>query len=65
MDTTLMTIAGAVIFQALIMYLIIASAVKSNARYKLEWAQMKLLAEMAKKQGVDEKFIDEIVKNSQ
>lgn len=58
-----LTLIGVIIFNALIMYLIIAAVTKSHARYKLEWAQMKLLAEIAKKQGIDEKLVDDIVNN--
>jgi hypothetical protein len=64
MQPTTLTLIWAIVFNALIMYLIIASVTKSHARYKLEWAQMKLLAEIAKIQGVDENLVNDIINKS-
>lgn len=42
-----------------------ANQIKRFTRYKLEWAQMMLFSEIAKKQGVDEALIIEMVTNAQ
>ena len=55
---------GSSIISIIILYLIISTATRANARYKIEYAQMVLLAEMARKQGVDEKFIEDVLTNA-
>lgn len=64
-SSNLIIIVGVTMFNLVILYLVIATATKAQARYKIEWAQMKLLAEIARKQGVDENLINEVVANSQ
>ena len=54
---TLFMLAGAGIANLLIMYLIINAATKATIRTKYEWAQLDLLAKIARAQGVPEEEI--------
>lgn len=57
----LMFYLGSVAMSLIIMYLIIRSATKSEKRYRVDYAQAHLLAEIARKQGVDEETIQTIL----
>lgn len=56
-----LTIALAIIVQSLIMYLVIRFAVNTDRRQRYEWAQMQLLAFIAKQQGVPDEEIQKVL----
>ena len=49
-----MMIVIAIIVQALILYVVIATAVRTKQRTNMDWARMKLLEKIALRQGVPE-----------
>jgi hypothetical protein len=51
---------AALIFNALILYVVISAATKASKRARYEWAQMELLAKIARAQGVPEAEIKAI-----
>jgi len=52
-SSSLITLAvGAILANALILYLVISGATKSHKRSLYEWAQLDLLSKIAKAQGV-------------
>jgi len=54
-NNNLLLVAGAaLVFNALILYVVIAAATKASKRARYEWAQMELLAKIARAQGVPE-----------
>lgn len=63
MDTTetLLAIAAIEIINCLVLYFIISSATNADKRAKYDWAQMELLAKIARVQGVPEEEIAAIV----
>lgn len=63
MDNNTFLIIGAValIANALILYIIIAAATQANKRAMYGWAQMELLAKIARAQGVPEDEIKAVV----
>jgi len=54
---TLFFLVAAAIANLLILYLIINTATKASLRAKYEWAQVELLAKIARIQGVPEEEI--------
>ena len=58
---TLFILAACAIANLLILYIIINAATKANLRAKYEWAQMDLLAKIARAQGVAEEEIQATV----
>ncbi|GGB14525.1 hypothetical protein [Puia dinghuensis] len=48
---------GAILINCAVLYLIITAATRANLRAKYEWAQMELLAKIARAQGVSEEEI--------
>jgi chromosome segregation and condensation protein ScpB len=59
MDSNSLLLIGtvAVIVNALILYIIISAATRAGKRAQYEWAQMELLAKIARAQGVSEEEI--------
>jgi hypothetical protein len=49
---TIFILMGCAIANLLIMYLVINAATKASLRAKYDWAQMELLAKIARAQGV-------------
>ena len=59
--TLLLTIAVGMIVQCLFFYLVIRYAVSTDRRQRYEWAQMQLLAFIAKQQGVPDEEIQQVL----
>jgi hypothetical protein len=56
-NTLLIIIPVAFVVNLSVLYLVIAGATKSHKRALYEWAQLDLLAKIAKKQGVSDEDI--------
>ena len=59
--TMLLTIAVGMIVQCLFLYLVIRFAVSTDRRQRYEWAQMQLLAYIAKQEGVPDEEIQQVL----
>ena len=53
---------GAGILQIIILYLVINYATKTDKRARYEWAQLELIAKMARLQGIPQGEIDDTFK---
>lgn len=62
MDSNFFLIVGviALIVNSLVLYIIISAATQASKRAKYDWAQMELLAKIARAQGVPESEIKAI-----
>lgn len=54
--------AVGIILNALFLYIVIGSATRASQRAKYDWAQLELLAKIARAQGVPEDQIQETFK---
>lgn len=61
-DNLGMILIGAGILQIIILYLVISWATKADKRAKYEWAQLELIAKMARVQGVPQDEIESTFK---
>lgn len=59
--TIYLTVAIGMIVQCLFFYLVIRFAVSTDRRQRYEWAQMQLLAFIAKEQGVPDEEIQKVL----
>lgn len=57
-----MAVGLAFLFNAVVLYLIIAGATKSKKREQYAWGQLQLLAKIARAQGVPVEEIEEVFK---
>lgn len=57
----LIIIVIAIIVQALVLYIVIATAVRTKQRTNMDWARMKLLEKIALRQGVPKEEIRQIM----
>lgn len=62
MDSNLLlAVVVGIVIQSVLLYLIVSAATKATIRYRTAWAEMRLLGEIAKKQGVDEAVVNDII----
>ncbi|HUR09988.1 MAG TPA: hypothetical protein VM012_01385 [Flavitalea sp.] len=59
--TLFFTVAVGMIVQCLFFYLVIRYAVSAERRQRYEWAQMQLLAYIAKEKGVPDEEIQKVL----